>query len=369
MTVEDGLLPNETVKKLDGVDLTGFSDNYWIGLSLLHTLFVKEHNAICDHLRGSHPTWDDEQLFLTARLVNSALMAKIHTVEWTPGILANPVLERAMHANWYGILPQWVRQNFGHVGTEMIGGVVGSDQEHHAAPYAITEEFVSVYRLHPLLPDDYEIRDHRNGQLLARDRLRPDPGAGTRRLRQAGGGRTSSTRSAPPTPARSRSTTTRWRSPTMSASTASGSTWGRSTSFATASAASPATTTSARSCASGGSSSSTTSPTTRVGEGDRGRLRRRHRPGRPSGRDAGRAAAARVRLQRHRLPDLHPDGVAAAAKRPLLHQRLLARGLHPGGHRWVEEQHDGRRAAAPPPRARPRAGRRRERLRPLDKLA
>ena len=42
----------------------------------------------------------------------------------------------------------------------MIGGIVGSDQEHHAAPYAITEEFVSVYRLHPLLPDDYEIRDH-----------------------------------------------------------------------------------------------------------------------------------------------------------------------------------------------------------------
>ena len=92
--------------KLDGVDLTGFSDNYWIGLSLLHTLFVKEHNAICDYLKGHYPTWDDEQLFLTARLVNSALMAKIHTVEWTPGILANPVLERAMHANWYGVLPQ-----------------------------------------------------------------------------------------------------------------------------------------------------------------------------------------------------------------------------------------------------------------------
>ena len=106
MAVEDGRLPNETDPKLDGVDLTGFSDNYWIGLSLLHTLFVKEHNAICDYLKGSHPTWDDERLFLTARLVNSALMAKIHTVEWTPGILANPVLERAMHANWYGILPQ-----------------------------------------------------------------------------------------------------------------------------------------------------------------------------------------------------------------------------------------------------------------------
>ena len=103
-------------------------------------------------------------------------MAKIHTVEWTPGILANPVLERAMNANWYGVLPRWVRQKFGHVGTEMIGGVVGSDQDHHTAPYAITEEFVAVYRLHPLLPDDYAIRDHETGRAGRGDRLRPDPG-------------------------------------------------------------------------------------------------------------------------------------------------------------------------------------------------
>ena len=75
------MLPNETDPKLDGVDLTGFSDNYWVGLALLHTLFAKEHNSICDHLKGSYPTWDDERLFLTARLVNSALSAKIHTVE------------------------------------------------------------------------------------------------------------------------------------------------------------------------------------------------------------------------------------------------------------------------------------------------
>jgi hypothetical protein len=180
LKIEEGMLPNETDPNLDGVDLTGFSDNYWIGLSLLHTLFAKEHNAICDHLKGAYPTWDDERLFLTARLVNSALSAKIHTIEWTPGILANPVLERAMNANWYGILPRWVRQKFGHLGTEMIGGIVGSNQEHHAAPYSITEEFVSVYRLHPLLPDDYEVRDHRTGELIAETDFDPIQGHGTR---------------------------------------------------------------------------------------------------------------------------------------------------------------------------------------------
>jgi hypothetical protein len=180
MIVEDGRLPEEDVEKLQGIDMTGFSDNYWIGLSLLHTLFVKEHNAISDYLKGAHPTWDDEKLFLTSRLVNSALIAKIHTIEWTPGILANPVLERAMNANWYGVLPRWVRQKFGHVGTEMIGGVVGSEQEHHAAPYSITEEFVSVYRLHPLLPDDYEIRRHSDGALVENDEFNNLQGHDTR---------------------------------------------------------------------------------------------------------------------------------------------------------------------------------------------
>ena len=180
MILEDGRLPEEDNPDLHGVDLTGFNDNYWVGLSMLHTLFVKEHNAICDYLKGSYPTWDDEKLFLTARLVNSALLAKIHTVEWTPGILANPVLEQAMHANWYGVLPRWVRQKFGHLGTEMIGGVVGSEQAHHAAPYSITEEFVSVYRLHPLLPDDYVIRDHRNGQVIEESDFNPIQGHGTR---------------------------------------------------------------------------------------------------------------------------------------------------------------------------------------------
>jgi hypothetical protein len=179
MAMDDGFLPEEKERKLKGVDLTGFSDNYWVGLSLLHTLFVKEHNAICDRLKAAYPAWDDERLFLTARLVNSALLAKIHTVEWTPGILANSVLGTAMHSNWYGALPTWAKR-FRIEGLDALFGIVGSHQDHHAAPYSITEEFVSVYRLHPLLPDDYEIRDHRNGELIEETDFDPIQGAGTR---------------------------------------------------------------------------------------------------------------------------------------------------------------------------------------------
>ena len=113
------------------MDATGFNDNYWVGLALLHTLFVKEHNAICDQLHKAYPSWTDEKLFLTARLVNSALMAKIHTIEWTPGILANPVLATGMYANWYGALPQWMRMSRSHRPGARPGGA-GRDRRQRA---------------------------------------------------------------------------------------------------------------------------------------------------------------------------------------------------------------------------------------------
>ena len=71
---------------------------------MLHTLFVREHNAICDMLHEAYPDWDDECLFNVARLINAALMAKIHSVEWTPAILPNQTLETGLNSNWYGLL-------------------------------------------------------------------------------------------------------------------------------------------------------------------------------------------------------------------------------------------------------------------------
>ena len=141
-----------------GVDMTGFSENWWFGLSCLHTLFTKEHNAICDALKREHPEWSDQRLFDTAWLINSALMAKIHTVEWTPGIVNNTSLWAAMNANWSGVLGQTIKNSFGRFGdSEIFSGIMGSPQEHHGARFQLTEEFVSVYRMHPLIPDDWRI--------------------------------------------------------------------------------------------------------------------------------------------------------------------------------------------------------------------
>lgn len=185
----DGTLPTEF---MSGKPVTGFNENWWVGLSMMHRLFTLEHNAIADHLAQKYPGKSDQWLFDKARLVNSALMAKIHTVEWTPAILANPVLERAMYSNWWGLGgDQENREFFQNVLDKLnndiegignlfqmlgidseladmppgvidhaLGGLVGSrDPNNYDVPYTLTESFVSVYRMHPLLRDDIEVYD------------------------------------------------------------------------------------------------------------------------------------------------------------------------------------------------------------------
>lgn len=44
-------------RDLAGNPSSGFTDNWWMGMEMLHTLFAMEHNAICDMLRLAHPDW------------------------------------------------------------------------------------------------------------------------------------------------------------------------------------------------------------------------------------------------------------------------------------------------------------------------
>lgn len=144
---------------------TGFNDNWWLGMELLHTLFALEHNAICDMLRNAYPDWKGDQIFDKARLINCALMAKIHTVEWTPGILAHPTLKLAMNANWWGMAGEGLTKMVGRISktSEVISGIPGSGIDHQGVPYSLTEEFVSVYRLHTLCPDTIAFFDSKTG--------------------------------------------------------------------------------------------------------------------------------------------------------------------------------------------------------------
>ncbi|HAX80287.1 MAG TPA: peroxidase [Cyanobacteria bacterium UBA11372] len=170
MIDQDGFLP---MHPTDGIDDVGFPGTWWVGLSMLHTLFIKEHNAICDRLKQEYPEWSDDDLFDHARLINAALLAKIHTVEWTPAILPHPATKIAMNTNWWGLLGEDFKKMLGRIGdSELLSGIIGSSTNHHTAPYYLTEEFVSVYRMHPLIPDELEFYSHQDGRFVVKKEFR-----------------------------------------------------------------------------------------------------------------------------------------------------------------------------------------------------
>jgi hypothetical protein len=155
--------PAEALVQLRSAALAG----WWTGLELMFTLFTLEHNAICDALKESYPEWSDDDLFEHARLVNAALIAKIHTVEWTTAILGHPALQIGMRANWWGLATERIHKLFGRIsGSELISGIPGSQTDHYGIPYSLTEEFVAVYRMHPLIPDDITFWSVETDQVL-----------------------------------------------------------------------------------------------------------------------------------------------------------------------------------------------------------
>ncbi|MFF0492651.1 peroxidase family protein [Nocardia sp. NPDC004068] len=157
LALDDQGLPPAKAEQL--VDLTGPAGNFWVGLALLHSLFMREHNAICDRLARRYPDMTDQQLYDTARLVNAALIAKIHTIDWTPAIIAHPTTVAAMRGNWFGVLGEGFQRRFGRVsGSEILSGIPGSATDDSGVPYSLTEEFVAVYRMHPLIPDEFTVR-------------------------------------------------------------------------------------------------------------------------------------------------------------------------------------------------------------------
>ena len=226
-----------------GQESVAFPANWSIGLSFYHNLFAREHNYFVDYFRKlqrktpdepsglrnpENPQWDinykdvtDEELFQVARLVVSAEIAKIHTIEWTTQLLYDEPLFRGMNSNWSGlfnfeesrvssILRGIVNQDESYLGRHFdrlalwLGssdnpdknavlysvvasgaGIFGLGNErkeglpylktdrwslennddinggvnHFGSPFNFPEEFTSVYRLHPLLPDLIEYRN------------------------------------------------------------------------------------------------------------------------------------------------------------------------------------------------------------------
>ena len=95
----DGRLPTGS----DGIEETGFVRNWWVGTSILHTLFVKEHNAICARLKTKYPHWED------ARAVQRGAPRQRRGDRQDPhdrvdaGDPSNRALHAGLNANWYGL--------------------------------------------------------------------------------------------------------------------------------------------------------------------------------------------------------------------------------------------------------------------------
>jgi hypothetical protein len=146
--------------------LSGFTDNWWVGMELLHTLFAQEHNAICERLCQVETHLTVQEIFETARLINCAIMAKIHSVEWTPGILDQASIQPALDANWMGLVGHFAGEKTARAVApwipmglrDVLTGIPLSEVKLNGAPYALSEEFNAVYRLHPLIPDEVPIR-------------------------------------------------------------------------------------------------------------------------------------------------------------------------------------------------------------------
>ena len=184
MRLVDGRLPEDPV--VEGIDQTGFNQNFNPQLSYLHWLFVNEHNAIAEHLSNFYPTWDDEKLFRMAAKINQANMARIHTDEWTRDLLQHPTLHAGMHADWYGIFGKRIklylmrlfhrRPWLGRVAkrftdNDVLWGMPGSKWDHYDGPFQVPKQFRMVYRLHELIRGTHRMLEPGTDRELGRHDL------------------------------------------------------------------------------------------------------------------------------------------------------------------------------------------------------
>lgn len=68
--------------------------NEQVGLTSMHTLFVREHNRLAEEYASRHPNWDGERLYQKAREIVGAQMQVITYREYLPALLGRRGLTR-----------------------------------------------------------------------------------------------------------------------------------------------------------------------------------------------------------------------------------------------------------------------------------
>ncbi|GMH40791.1 hypothetical protein BSKO_08695 [Bryopsis sp. KO-2023] len=67
-------------------------------LLVMHILWVREHNLVCDELHDRFPDWDDERLYQTARTIVISEYQSIVYSEWLKLLLGDGVVDPARYA-------------------------------------------------------------------------------------------------------------------------------------------------------------------------------------------------------------------------------------------------------------------------------
>lgn len=104
--------------------------NSSIGYVAISTIFLREHNRLCRELAFRNPSWDDERLFQTARMINIVLLLKLVVEDYINHILGFPLFRLDTS---FAEKQAWYRPNW------------------------ITLEFNLLYRWHGLVPDSIEL--------------------------------------------------------------------------------------------------------------------------------------------------------------------------------------------------------------------
>ena len=90
LKMKDGLLP----KDFQGIFYLAGDEraNEHIGLTAMHTLWVREHNLIADALACKHPRWNDKKIFRETRRIIVAELQSITYNEFLPALLGPKAL-------------------------------------------------------------------------------------------------------------------------------------------------------------------------------------------------------------------------------------------------------------------------------------
>lgn len=106
--------------------------NFIVGHMVMSTLFLREHNNICDELASRYPDWDDDRLFHTARIINTVILMKLVIEDYVNHIAGLDILL---------LDPSFVEK-----------------KTWYRTPW-IAAEFNLLYRWHGLVPDTFRIAD------------------------------------------------------------------------------------------------------------------------------------------------------------------------------------------------------------------